>query len=90
MRTRNITEGGQSRGTLVTVGDNGKGIPTENLSRIWEPSFSTKGTSGGMGIGLSLVKHTVEEHHGAVRVRSSTKQGHSGTVFTVFLPSASA
>jgi signal transduction histidine kinase len=91
VRARQATEpsGQHRRGTLVTIGDNGKGIRTEDLSRIWEPSFSTKGAAG-IGIGLSLVKRTVQQHQGTVRVRSSTKQGCSGTVFTIFLPSAAA
>jgi signal transduction histidine kinase len=52
---------------------------------MFEPFFSTKGRTG-HGIGLSLVKYAVHKHKGVLRVRSSTKPGHSGTVFTIFLP----
>jgi signal transduction histidine kinase len=54
---------------------------------MWGPFFTTKGSAGN-GIGLSLVKNTVQKHHGVLRVRSSTKVGHSGTVFSIFLPCA--
>ena len=74
-------------GLRLTFADTGSGIPAKNLSRIWDPFFTTKGASGN-GIGLSLVKNTVEKHRGVLRVRSSTKAGHNGTVFSIFLPCA--
>ncbi|HEY2169580.1 MAG TPA: HAMP domain-containing sensor histidine kinase [Candidatus Angelobacter sp.] len=74
-------------GLRLTFADTGSGIAAKNLSRIWDPFFTTKGTAGN-GIGLSLVKNTVQKHHGVLRVRSSTKAGHSGTVFSIFLPCA--
>lgn len=77
--------GRNRHGVRVTVADNGCGIATENLARIFEPFFSTKG-SAGSGMGLSLVRDVVRRHDGTLHVRSSTQPGHSGTVFTVFLP----
>lgn len=77
--------GRNRHGVRVTVGDNGCGIAAENLPRIFEPFFTTKG-SGGSGMGLSLVRDVVRRHDGLLRVRSSTQPGHTGTVFTVFLP----
>ncbi len=74
------------RGIRLTFADNGCGIAPKDLARIWDPFFTTKGAAGN-GIGLSLVKNTVQKHHGVLRVRSSTKPGQSGTVFTIFLPS---
>jgi signal transduction histidine kinase len=73
------------RGLRVTIADNGCGIPPENVSRITESFFTTKGTAGN-GLGLALVKDTIQKHDGTMRVRSSTKIGHSGTVFSFFLP----
>jgi signal transduction histidine kinase len=73
------------RGLRLTFADTGSGIAAKNLSRIWDPFFTTKGATGN-GIGLSLVKNTVQKHHGVLRVRSSTQAGHSGTVFSIFLP----
>jgi signal transduction histidine kinase len=72
-------------GVRVTVADNGSGIAAENLPRIFDPFFTTKG-SGGNGMGLSVVRDAVRRHDGLLHVRSSTKPGRSGTVFTVFLP----
>ena len=74
-------------GLRVTFADNGCGIAAENLSKITEPFFTTKGTVG-TGLGLALVKDTVEKHHGVLRVRSSTQSGQSGSVFAIFLPAA--
>jgi signal transduction histidine kinase len=75
----------QRRGLRLTIGDNGSGIAANDLPRILDPFFTTKG-SAGTGIGLSLVKDTVYKHDGVLRVRSSTKSGRSGSVFTIFLP----
>jgi signal transduction histidine kinase len=76
-----------TRGLRLTFADTGSGITPKNLQRIWDPFFTTKGAAGN-GIGLSLVKNTVQKHRGVLRVRSSTKAGHSGTVFSIFLPCA--
>ena len=80
-------QGDHKRGLRLTFADTGSGIATKNLARIYDPFFTTKGPAGN-GLGLSLVKTTVQKHHGALRVRSSTKAGHSGTVFSIFLPCA--
>jgi len=74
-------------GVRLTFADTGTGIPARNMSRIWDPFFTTKGAAGN-GIGLSMVKNTVQKHHGVLLVRSSTKVGRSGTVFSIFLPCA--
>lgn len=79
--------GEERRGLRVTFADNGCGVSTDDLPKITEPFFSTKGT-GGTGIGLSEVKDTVQKHHGVLRVRTSTKRGRSGTIFSIFLPAA--
>jgi signal transduction histidine kinase len=79
--------GQRRQGLRVTVADTGCGVTMENLGRIFEPCFTTKGRSGN-GLGLSLVKEVVQKHGGSLRVRSSTTPGHSGSVFTIFLPSA--
>jgi signal transduction histidine kinase len=79
--------GMKRRGLRVTFADNGRGILAENLPKVTDAFFTTKG-SAGTGLGLSLVKDTVKEHEGVLRVRSSTRLGRSGTVFTIFLPTA--
>ena len=47
---------------LVAVSDTGKGIPPENLDKIFEPFFTSKGR--GMGCGLAIVKRIIEDHRG--------------------------
>jgi PAS domain S-box-containing protein len=61
--------------------DSGIGIPEENLPKIFDPFFSTK--EGTSGLGLPIVHNIIDMHNGAVHVES----GHGGgTVFTVLLP----
>ena len=73
------------RGLIVTVADTGSGIRRENLEKIFEPFFSTKG-SGGTGLGLWLSHEIVQRHQGVLRVRSSQRADRHGTVFALFLP----
>ena len=73
------------RGILLTIADTGSGISRENLPRIFEPYFSTKGVAG-TGLGLWVSREIVDRHKGILRVRSSQHPGRSGTVFTLFLP----
>jgi signal transduction histidine kinase len=63
------------------VSDTGSGISKDNLSKIFEPYFSTKET--GTGLGLAIVQKIVDVHSGAIDVES--KEG-DGTKFTVKLP----
>lgn len=67
--------------TLIQVSDTGVGIPPENLTRIFEPLFTTK--TRGVGLGLALVRRVVEAHAGNVHVESSVGQG---TTITIELP----
>jgi signal transduction histidine kinase len=60
-------------GVVVSVTDDGPGVPRELRSRIFEPGFSTK--KSGWGIGLSLTKRIVEENHGGRLVLANTEQG---------------
>jgi signal transduction histidine kinase len=66
---------------VVTVTDNGRGIPHEILPNIFRPFFTTKGN--GTGLGLSLARRIVEEHRGRIEVSSEPLRG---TTFRVFLP----
>ncbi|MGA1200106.1 MAG: sensor histidine kinase, partial [Candidatus Latescibacterota bacterium] len=67
----------------IDIVDNGRGISKENISRIFDPGFTTKGVGVGTGLGLSICYQIIEDHHGEIRVFS--KQG-EGTTFTVLLP----
>ncbi|MGF1535723.1 MAG: ATP-binding protein [Elainellaceae cyanobacterium] len=67
----------------VEVEDNGPGIPADIKHRILEPFFTTKPMGKGSGLGLDVVRRTIEyRHHGSLMVESET--GH--TCFTVLLP----
>ena len=65
----------------VEVTDTGRGISPEDISKVFEPYFSTKET--GTGLGLAIVKKAIDDHGGTISVAS--KQG-SGTTFTIILP----
>ena len=67
----------------LTVSDTGHGIPTELVEKIFDPFFTTKEFGKGTGLGLTVVKGIIEEHHGAITVES---QEGKGTVFTLLLP----
>jgi two-component system cell cycle sensor histidine kinase/response regulator CckA len=68
---------------LIEVGDTGVGIPAENLSRIFEPFFSTKEVGSGTGLGLSTVYGIVKQTGGFVAVDSEVGRG---TAFRILLP----
>ena len=68
-------------GAMITVADDGPGIPRENRSRVFDPGFSTK--SSGWGIGLSLARRIVEENHNGTLRLIPTDRGAS---FEIILP----
>jgi PAS domain S-box-containing protein len=72
-------------GLILTIADTGSGMSPQTLSNIFEPFYTTKGVAG-TGLGLWISKDILERHHGRLRVRSSKRSGHTGTVFTIFLP----
>ena len=65
----------------IVVEDNGIGIKTEDIHRIFEPKFTTK--SSGMGLGLGIIKNIIENYKGSINFE--TEYG-KGTRFTVSLP----
>ncbi len=73
----------------ISFTDTGRGIKKENLSKIFEPFYTTKGAVGGntriqgMGLGLSVSHGIVERHGGSIEVESEVGKG---TTFTIRLP----
>jgi len=67
----------------LSVRDNGPGIPSVLLPKIFEPYFTTKSADQGTGLGLNIVQRLVKEAGGALHVRS--RQG-DGTTFSIYLP----
>ena len=73
----------------IAVSDTGKGIPPENLGRIFEPFFSTKKEipGAGTGLGLATVYGVVRQTGGFILVESAMGKG---SIFTIYLPRVSA
>ena len=77
-------EGTEFVGVLISVSDNGGGIPQKILDKIFQPFFTTKPTGQGTGLGLSLSYDIVKAHGGEIKVE--TKEG-EGSTFIILLPS---
>jgi len=67
----------------VSVSDNGHGIDKEHINNIFEPFFTQKDVGKGTGLGLAMVKGTIESHGGVIDVESIVGEG---TTFSFFLP----
>ena len=78
-----IFSDGQRRNVVIQVSDTGRGISRENLSKIFEPYFTTKST--GTGLGLAIAHNIVEAMGGKMTVVSDKEVG---TTFTVALPNS--
>jgi signal transduction histidine kinase len=81
-----ITAPGQARASVtpfleITFADNGVGIPEENLPKIFDPFFSTR--EGTSGLGLAIVHNILDLHQGVIHVEGGRT---AGTVFTILLP----
>jgi signal transduction histidine kinase len=75
---------GEGRGEiLISVKDNGPGIPQKVLDKIFQPFFTTKPTGQGTGLGLSLAYDIIKAHGGELKVE--TKEG-EGSEFLILLP----
>ena len=86
MRSREGTDWKTGRkGLILTVADTGSGMSPDTAAKIFEPFFTTK-EIGGTGLGLWVSHEIVQRHGGTLAVRSSQREGRSGTVFTLFLP----
>ncbi len=58
---------------ILTVTDNGEGVSSENIPKIFEPFFSTK--KDGLGLGLPFIKRVIEDHGGKVEFKSTKNEG---------------
>lgn len=83
-RQGTITVEAKESGTdrvIITVTDSGKGIAPDQLEAIFTPYFTTK--ADGTGLGLAVVQNIIEQHGGAIKVKSIEGKG---AVFTIWLP----
>ncbi len=91
---RDAMEGKNGRVTIATrifdkenveveVSDEGIGITDENLSKIFNPFFTTKPSGKGTGLGMVIVMNAVQEHHGRILLKTKLN---IGTTFTIILP----
>lgn len=67
----------------IAIEDNGRGIAQEQLSRLFDPFYTTRRQHGGTGLGLSIVHGIIRDHSGSIEVQSEVGRG---TVFHITLP----
>ena len=60
---------------IVEFSDNGTGVQTGDLPKLWEPFFTTKPEGKGTGLGLAICRRTVEEHHGTIDIKTGPGKG---------------
>jgi len=66
----------------IIISDNGKGVPEEDLSKIFQPFYSKKKDKG-TGLGMAITRKVLEEHDGSIKVKSELGKG---TVFEISIP----
>ncbi len=81
--TFTVTTGGDGDNIIVEITDTGMGIRKENIDKIFDSFFTTKGEVKGVGLGLSVCYGFIEDHGGDIKVKS---QEEVGTTFTITLP----
>ena len=81
--TITISTGVENDRALITFSDDGVGIERENLKKIFDPGFTTKGVGVGTGLGLSICYQIIQDHHGTIDAESTPGEG---TTFTIRLP----
>jgi two-component system NtrC family sensor kinase len=80
-----ITIRTRSSGTnvVIEVEDSGRGISKENVAKVFDPGFTTKGVGVGTGLGLSITYNIVQKHNGRIEVESEPGRG---TTMRITLP----
>jgi signal transduction histidine kinase len=79
----NISLKGDDSSSLLTVKDNGVGIPAEERQKIFQKFYRLNSTIKGTGLGLYLVDYLVKNHKGNITVKENSPQG---SIFEVTLP----
>ncbi len=73
---------------ITDISDTGSGISKEDLDKIFEPFYTTKGVGKGTGLGLAIAYGIIKMHKGKISVESNndTSKGHTGTTFKIYIP----
>jgi len=87
MKDQNGITHGEGKYVKISIQDQGPGIAEKNLSKLFDPYYSTKtiGTNRGMGLGLAVVHSIIEKHNGIIEVESEPG---TGTTFHIYLPAS--
>lgn len=80
---KTLIDSSENGGARIRIIDNGEGIDTQNISRIFDMFYRASERSDGSGIGLYIVKEVIQKLHGTIDVRS---QRYQETEFTIHLP----
>ena len=92
---RNASQAIENKGTIkiktfaekdnvcVQISDTGRGIRSENMNKIFDPGFTTKGVGVGTGLDLSICYQIIQKHKGEIKVESQLGEG---STFTIVLP----
>src|SRR5690606_6240487 len=82
--TISVAEAGRDK-VEIRIADSGPGLPAGSEDRLWDPDFTTK--ARGTGLGLALVRQTIQAHGGEIRARTRET---GGAEFTIVLPRSTA
>src|SRR5205085_11018982 len=70
-----VTDNGGPPGLVIRINDNGKGIAPEDMTRVFQPFFTTKGVGRGTGLGLTISQDIARAHDGSRRMQSRRGEG---------------
>jgi signal transduction histidine kinase len=65
---------------MVEIADTGSGIPAEQLSRVFDPYYTTKSTGKGTGLGLTVTKTIIDMHAGRIHIANGSRGGLAVTI----------
>ena len=77
MTTSQVEDALNRKSLQIVISDTGCGIKEDNINRIFEPFFSTKKETRGTGLGLAISKSIIENHKGALAIKSKYGEGTS-------------
>ena len=85
LRTHTETAPSGEESLVITIADNGRGIPTEVRHNLFTPLFTTKGAEG-TGLGLWITREILQKYSAKIRLRSRTSPPHQGSCFRISIP----